>query len=63
MAENQFVSYVFISRWGHGVGNVVDWSRGSEGKERQKANQGHEEVEHGFLSGEEILVPAKEYLH
>lgn len=59
MTENQSISYVFIVRR-HG-GNEVDQSRGSEGEEGQQA--GHEEVEHGFLSGEEILVPAKEYLH
>lgn len=60
MTKDQFVSDIFIG--GSHPGNVVDWSRESE-CERKYANQGHEEEEHGFISGEEIQEPAKEYLH
>jgi hypothetical protein len=64
MTEYQSVSMIFIRCGGHfGSFCVVD-RKGRSCNEGKKANQGHEKMlEEHDLSGEEVLVPAKENLH
>lgn len=58
MTEHQLVSMIFVGS--HGSSVVGGERRGSN--EWQKANQGQKKIKH-ILSGEQLLVPAKELIH